>query len=180
MRDVEYAFYNDIRFRDKINHNQTFGPHIIASGYAICARGGHGSLLNKEVGSVLEAEAITKAILPHNPDWIKIIATGGVTDAKNPEEAGTLQLSEEIMRVICDLAHAAGKRVAAHSESNEGALAAIQAGADSIEHGSNFTSEIIDLMIEHHVGLVSTLSAPRTFERLGTQGTGISRYSSRK
>jgi imidazolonepropionase-like amidohydrolase len=52
-------------------------------------------------------------------------------------------------------------KVAAHAHGREGILAAVRAGVDSIEHGSQLDDEGIALMKQHGTYLVPTLYAQR-------------------
>ena len=66
------------------------------------------------------------------------------------------QYSDEELRTIADEAHRAGLKVAAHAHGDDGIRAAIEAGIDSIEHGSLMSDETLDLMIERGTFLVPT------------------------
>jgi imidazolonepropionase-like amidohydrolase len=66
-------------------------------------------------------------------DYIKFMATGARSVlAEDPEPA---QMTLEEMTAIVDEAHRMGRRVAAHAEGIAGTRWAIEAGADTIEHG---------------------------------------------
>jgi imidazolonepropionase-like amidohydrolase len=55
--------------------------------------------------------------------------------------------------------HAAGGRVAVHSQHREGCAAAVAAGADSLEHGMHLASELLDTMARQGTALVPTMVA---------------------
>ena len=67
-------------------------------------------------------------------DVIKFAATGGV----NSNIAGGLnqQMFADEMKAIVDTAHMFGRKVAAHAHGQNGIKAALEAGVDSIEHGT--------------------------------------------
>jgi imidazolonepropionase-like amidohydrolase len=69
-------------------------------------------------------------------------------------------MTREEMEAIVDEAHRMGRRVAAHAEGLHGTRWAIQAGADTIEHGLSLhrAPELLDLMASRGVVLVPTLS----------------------
>jgi imidazolonepropionase-like amidohydrolase len=65
------------------------------------------------------------------------------------------------MRAIVETAHEYGLKVAAHAHGTEGMKRAVEAGVDSIEHGTFMTDEIVALMKQHGTYYVPTLSAGR-------------------
>ncbi len=55
------------------------------------------------------------------------------------------------MQAIVDEAHRLDRKVAAHAIGKDGIMAALRAGADTIEHGDGLDAESIDLLIEKGV-----------------------------
>ncbi len=111
--------------------------------------------------------------LRHESDVIKILSTGGVTDAKRMGEAGRPQMTTEEIAAICDEAHRAGVKVMTHCESTMGIKEALLGGVDSIEHGAPITDDLIELFknnpksLNGHTTLVSTISAALDICELG-------------
>jgi imidazolonepropionase-like amidohydrolase len=173
VRVLGDAFFNDVKLRDEIQAQKIIGPHLLVAGYGLCKPGGHGSIINQYIASVKETESKVNWLLDHHVNWIKLIGSGGVTDAKTPEEAGQQQLSFEIIQKACEIAHQAGIKVAIHSEGNETAFDAIRAGVDSIEHGSDFTDQMIKDMKNKKIGFIATLSAPRAYASHSIKETGL-------
>lgn len=81
-------------------------------------------------------------------DLIKLMITGGVLDAKEKGVPGELKMPPEMVRAVCEKAHADGYLVAAHVESPEGVRVALENGVDSIEHGAKLTDEMVKLFKE--------------------------------
>ena len=54
------------------------------------------------------------------------------------------ELQPESMRVVCDVAHDTGRRVATHCHGGKGVEAALDAGVDTLEHGRFLTDELMD------------------------------------
>ena len=67
--------------------------------------------------SIPEALAQLDAAEAQGVDLIKLMITGGVMDAKEKGVPGEMKMPPEMIRAVCDRAHAAGYRVAAHVES---------------------------------------------------------------
>lgn len=149
----------DTVIRDMIENGEIIGPRIIASNKAISVPGGHmaGSLAY-EARNVQEAKHYVDIIAQDHPDIIKLMITGGVMDAEVIGEPGVLKMPPEYVKVACDRAHELGFQVAAHVESTQGVLVALENGVDSIEHGAKPTEKIIDLMKKNHAYQVSTIS----------------------
>ncbi|MGB6604804.1 MAG: amidohydrolase family protein, partial [Steroidobacteraceae bacterium] len=87
-------------------------------------------------------------------DVIKIAASGGVLSESDPVDVPQLTLEE--MRAIVSEAHTWKRKVAAHCHGDAAARLAIEAGVDSIEHGSFLTEDTLRLMKAKGVYLVPT------------------------
>ncbi len=99
-----------------------------------------------------------RQIAATNPDWIKLMITGGVMDASEEGEPGVLRMPPELVRAACDQAHELGYRVAAHVESPEGVRVALENGVDTIEHGAQPNEEILELFKERGAADICTIS----------------------
>jgi len=96
----------------------------------------------------------TRKQLKAGADFIKIMLTGGLTtDNSDPNASG--YTVEEII-AITNEAHRVGKKVATHCHGGEGADFAIEAGVDSIDHGTNLTRAQLEKMKEKNIDLVVT------------------------
>jgi imidazolonepropionase-like amidohydrolase len=84
------------------------------------------------------------------------MASGGIYG--DAEEPGSPQLTVEEMRAGVEEAHKAGCKVAAHAYSVAAISNALEAGVDSIEHGSFLDIETAERMREGGVYLVPTIS----------------------
>ena len=149
----------DTKIRDRIAKHELLGPRILASNMAVSVEGGHmaGSLAYI-AKSAEEAAHYVDVIAKDHPDWIKLMITGGVLDAKVKGEPGELKMNAELVKAACEAAHRHHLRVAAHVESREGVAVALANGVDTIEHGAEANEEILRLFHERHAALVTTLS----------------------
>ena len=87
---------------------------------------------------------------------IKVAASGGVsTPADGPDDVG-FSLAE--LTAVVETASSRGRKVAAHAIGTQGIANAVDAGVNSIEHGSGLTPDIAALMAERGAFLVPTLT----------------------
>ncbi len=171
----------DTKLRDEIHTGKKIGPRILASNQGISVPGGH------MAGAVaIAAENISDA-LSHmeeakkdRVDFMKLMITGGVMDAKEKGVPGELKMEPEMVRAVCDKAHADGYLVAAHVESPEGVRVALENGVDSIEHGAKLDDHMIQLFKETGAFLCTTISPAlpyALFDRSITNATEIEQYN---
>src|SRR5262249_29458840 len=99
--------------------------------------------------------AKTRDIIKYGADVIKIAATGGVLS--KGDSPGAEQFNDDEIRAIVTEAHRPGRKVAAHAHGAAGIKQAVQAGVDSIEHGSFIDDEAIQMMKQKGTYLVPTL-----------------------
>ena len=85
------------------------------------------------------------------------------------------EMTYEEIAAICEEAHRAGRKVAAHTAGGPGITDAIKAGVDSIEHGHWLTDEQIELMVEQGTIYVPTLLVNTRSVELGPDQRGLSR-----
>ena len=149
----------DSRLRDEIAAGRQDGPRILAANRGISVPCGH------MAGSVAIAARSIDEALAHleqsereGVDLVKLMITGGVLDAKEKGVPGELKMAPEMVKAVCDRAHAAGYVVAAHVESPEGVRVALENGVDSIEHGAEPDDEILRLFRERGAFLCTTIS----------------------
>ena len=149
----------DTRIRDLAAAGKILAPRVLASNMAVSVPGGHmaGSLAY-EAHTAAEAATFVEKIAGDKPDLIKLMITGGVLDAEVVGEPGVLRMPPALVKAACDKAHSLGMLVAAHVESPEGVIVALQNGVDSIEHGAQPTQEMLDLFKERGAFQISTIS----------------------
>ena len=171
----------DTKLRDEILAGKRVGPRILAANEGISVPGGH------MAGSVaVAAHSIDEALaqLEHakceKVDIVKLMITGGVLDAKEKGVPGELKMQPQMVKAVCDKAHAAGYKVAAHVESPEGVKVALENGVDSIEHGAKPDDEMIKLFKDKGAFLCTTI-APAVpyalFDRALTNATEVEQYN---
>ena len=171
----------DTRLRDDIAAGKKPGARILAANEGISVPGGHmaGSVAIA-AGSIEEALQHLEIAKAQKVDLVKLMITGGVLDAKEKGVPGELKMAPEMVKAVCDKAHAMGYKVAAHVESPKGVKVALQNGVDSIEHGAKADEEMIALFKEHNAFLCTTLSPAlpyALFDRSITNASEVEQFN---
>jgi imidazolonepropionase-like amidohydrolase len=171
--------YGQLALRDAIKKELIRGPRIVSAGNFISVTGGHGDAdvlapdqaLPRRTNLADTVDEVSEAVrhdIKYGADWIKLMATGGVSDPIS--DYNVQELSEAQMARAVEVAHRAGKHVMAHAEGTEGIKAAVRAGVDSIEHGTMLDDEGAQLMEQHGTWLVPTLF---TFQHAIEEGLSL-------
>ena len=167
IRNVGAADFEDISLRNAINAGITEGPRMLVSAHGLGSPGGHFDQLSYPPDRVHpegpiqgicsgpeECRQAVRYQMKWGADVIKIAASGGVLSESDPVDVPQLTLEE--MKAIVSEAHAWRRKVAAHCHGDAAARLAIEAGVDSIEHGSFLTEDTLKLMKARGVVLVPT------------------------
>lgn len=144
----------------------TPGPRVVAAGRAIMMTGGHVHCIGREADGIDAVRHAVRAEVKAGATCIKLMASGGVLGPPG-ESPGAVQLTLPELAVAVAEAHRAGRKVAAHAHSVESIVDALDAGADSIEHGSSLDGPTAERMAAGGVHLVPTLSPLRSICRNG-------------
>jgi imidazolonepropionase-like amidohydrolase len=141
------------------------GPRMFCAGRAIGITGGHGAnrrVESRHVAETLEADGAdevrkaTRFVIKMGVDWVKLLITGGIAGIR--ESMGECQMTFEEIKAACDVAHAKGLKVGAHTGSAVAAKLAVSAGLDVVEHGYQLDQEACEMMAERGVYYCPTLS----------------------
>lgn len=146
------------------------GPALYPAGAILSTTGGHGDIHSFPLGWVHdlapecpefrlcdgEAEC-TRAVreqLRRNAKVIKVCASGGVSSEIDDPRHQQFTVCE--LRAMVEVAAMADRVVAAHCHGKAGIMAALEAGAHTIEHGTYLDEEACDAMRETGAILVAT------------------------
>jgi imidazolonepropionase-like amidohydrolase len=177
VRDLGSRFvaskeFVDVALRNAINHGVVPGPRMLVATYGIGATGGHfdstagfrdmlfGHEPDYSEGIADGPDAIRKAVrfeIKNGADVIKAAVSGGVLSLT--DEVDTPQFTPPEIAALVDETHRLRKKVAVHCHGDQAAKDAIEAGVDSIEHGSFLKPETLQLMKTKGTWLVPTLMA---------------------
>jgi len=166
VRDVGSGGFADVSLMKAIDRGFVPGPRMFPAGHTIGITGGHADITGYAPGiaergpeagiadGVDEVIAAVRYQVKHGARVIKTCATAGVLSFEGP--VGAQQYSDEELAALVAEAHRHGLKVAAHAHGATGIKAAVRAGVDSIEHGSELDDEAIALMKQHGTYLVPT------------------------
>jgi imidazolonepropionase-like amidohydrolase len=177
VRDLGSRFvasreFVDVALRNSINKGVIVGPRMLVATKGIGATGGHFDptsgfrdfLFGRESdytdGTANGPDEIRKAVrfeVKNGADVIKGAVSGGVLSLA--DEVDTPQLTPAEMAALVDESHRLRKKVAVHCHGDQAAREAIEAGVDSIEHGSFMKPETLTMMKKKGTFLTPTLMA---------------------
>jgi len=165
IRDLgtEGAGYADVDLKKAINRGVIPGPRLFVSTLAINTTGHYPLSENTyawelqlpkglaEITGADEARKTVREQIAHGADWIKIYADRGYTKQADGSYRSLPNFTTEEIMAIGDETLRSRRKLAAHAVTRDGILAAINAGASSIEHGFGMDDECIQLMVKKNV-----------------------------
>jgi len=161
------------------------GARVVASGF-VGMTAGHGDMfcppgidrrLWKTADGPTACRQLVREYARDGVDFIKLCTSGGVLSIG--DRPHWRNYSSEETAAIVDEAHALRMRVAAHAHTAAGIRQALEAGVDTIEHGSYLTHELAALMAQQGTWLCPTLTLS-TFIVESGESRGIPRDSLEK
>ena len=143
-----YVLGADTALRDQITAGKALGPRMQASGPYLTIPHGGGDLYIPDFKEPADNERFhagvardpegfrerAEFLVDNGSDLLKVIASGAVLAFGGVP--GEPEMTREDIAAVVDIAHAVGKKVAAHAHGAESIRTAIAAGVDTIEHAS--------------------------------------------
>ena len=176
LRDVESegAMYTDVDVKRAIDGGIVPGPRLWVStrGLSIAGRYGPDDYsweldLFKGLQMVSGSDECLRAVreqVANGADWIKIYADWRPLQITDDGKISALpNFTQQELEVMVGETHRLGRKVAVHAMGQEGIKAALDARADSIEHGSGFTEELMAQAKKQGTYWCPTLSACEYF-----------------
>ena len=163
-RDVGSRFGISIRIAQETASGGIPGPRILAAGEWLQFPGTWPPGLTRHIETPEELLIAIREMIDKGAALIKVGATG-----LGPKGEQFASLGPEALEVAVRAAHGAGLKIAAHCVGFEGTHQAVEAGVDSIEHGSHLKEETARLMAEKGIYLVPTMSSMDARERFAKQ-----------
>jgi imidazolonepropionase-like amidohydrolase len=121
IRDLGASGGVDIAIRDSVNKGVMIGPRMFVAGQGLSKR---------PTTDTTAIKAMIKAQVDAGADWIKMYGSTGTY----ANVTGRQTFTNEEMKVAARVAHEHKKPIAIHSNGDSGGVAAMRAGANSVEH----------------------------------------------
>ena len=171
IRDLgtEGAGFADVDVKKAINKGVITGPRMQVATLAMNTTGHYPLKASdydwelkfpKGVIEITGADEARKAVrqqIEQGADWIKIYADRGYYKLADGSFRSLPNFTNEEINAIGDETIKSRKKLAAHAMTRDGIIAAINAGAVSIEHGSGMDEECMKLMADKGVYWCPTL-----------------------
>lgn len=139
-------------------------PRIIHADEALCFTGGHDWEHSNEVNGPWNIRAAIRDAVKRGADWIKIMAS---------HRTDTPEYTQEELDAAVHESHRLGKKIAVHAGTQPSIQMCIDAGFDTIEHGTYLTVKQAGQMAEKGIVWVPTIVAyTSTYERIAESMQG--------
>ncbi|HEY8370636.1 MAG TPA: amidohydrolase family protein [Thermodesulfobacteriota bacterium] len=155
LRDMGEKNHVDLLARRAIAEGLFPGPRLLVAGRSMTMTGGTQSWFEgTEVDGPEEIRKHVRREVKAGVDVLKMFATGSAATLRVDMQLPCFTKAE--MTVAAEEAHRAGRRLGVHAHSPIAARWAVEAGADTIEHGVFLDEEVLALMAERRVPLILT------------------------
>lgn len=161
VRSASVKAYQDVALQALVEMGALAGPEVVASGVYITPDLGDTILADPRLaalsGGVNTDEALRLLVRINADRGVKAIKTRGTQRAGLPDTDPRQQVyTERQLRVVVEEAAQHGLPVLVHAHGDEGARAAVLAGARSIEHGTYLSDDTLRLMQQRGTWFVPT------------------------
>ncbi len=128
--------------------------------FAIHKEGKYGGIVGRSYSDYKSFHKRVLEACAEGADFIKIMTTG-IMDFRNQGNVTGTPLDAEEVKELVHIAHEEGFAVMSHTNGVYGVRAAVEAGADSVEHGNYLDEETISMLAGSHTVWVPTLVTVR-------------------
>jgi imidazolonepropionase-like amidohydrolase len=161
VRSASVTSFQDVALRELVKNGKLVGPEFLAAGIYITPNLGDTVLADPRLVALADGvntDEELRLLVNINVDrGVDVIKTRGTQRAGLPDTDPRQQVyTERQLRVVVDAAARHGLPVLVHAHGDEGARAAVLAGARSIEHGTYLSDETLQLMQERGTWFVPT------------------------
>nr|MCU0618676.1 amidohydrolase family protein [Gemmatimonadaceae bacterium] len=161
VRSANTPHYEDVGLRALVRRGVLAGPEMLAAGVFVTPYLGETALadprLAEYAGAVLTPAQLRGVVRINLDRGVDVIKTRATERAGLPEQDPRKQVYDEAqLTAIVEEAATRGVPVLVHAHGDEGAYAAVRAGARSIEHGTFLSDSTLALMKARGTFLVPT------------------------
>lgn len=163
VRDCGDAWGVSIAARDLAAE---YGITYLTPAFALHKQGHYGSIVGRAFATLKDYATLVEEAASEGAHFIKIMTTGIMDFTRYGELSLGETLSAAEVREMVHIAHEQGFAVAAHANGAQAVLDALEAGADSIEHGNSINDEGLQALLATGAVLVPTANV--SLEHLGS------------
>jgi len=161
VRSASTDAFQDVGLQALVADGQLPGPEVVPAGVYITPDLGDTILADPRLAALKDgvwSDDDLRLVVNVNADrGARVIKTRGTQRAGLPDTDPRQQVyTEHQLRIVVDEAARRGLSVMVHAHGDEGARAAVLAGARSIDHGTYLSDETLRLMKERGTWLVPT------------------------
>lgn len=177
VRDLGATGSLSIPLAAAIEVGEVPGPRVLAAGRAVAMTGGHAHYIAVEADGADRVRGAVREEIKRGATAIKFMASGGIYD--RTAEIHDPQLTPEELAAGVEETHKAGLVAAAHAYTPNVINSALDAGIDTVEHGSFLDEPTARRMKEEGRWWVPTMMAADLIVRRAVE-TGTPDYMRRK
>lgn len=161
VRSSSTSHYQDVGLRELVKAGTLAGPDMLAAGVFVTPYLGETATADPRLAAlgdaVLTPAQLREVVRINASRGVDVIKTRGTERAGLEEQDPRKQVYDtEQLRAIVEEAAVHGLKVQVHAHGDEGAYAAVLAGAHSIEHGTYLSDSTLALMKQRGTYLVPT------------------------
>jgi len=161
IRSASVSAYQDVALRELVRSGKLAGPEVLAAGVFVTPELGRSALADPRLAELFDGvnsdEDLRRLVNINIDRGVDVIKTRGTQRAGLPDTDPRQQVyTERQLRVVVEEAAKRDIPVLVHAHGDEGARAAVLAGARSIEHGTYMSRATLQLMKERGTWFVPT------------------------
>ena len=161
VRTASVSAFQDVALRELVRSGKLAGPDVLAAGIFVTPDLGRSALADPRLAELFDGvntdEELRRLVNINADRGVDVIKTRGTQRAGLPDTDPRQQVyTERQLRLIVEEAAKHDLPVLAHAHGDEGARAAVLAGARSIEHGTYLSTETLQLMKDRGTWFVPT------------------------
>jgi len=162
IRSAGVPAFQDVGLREMVRAGALPGPDVVAAGVYVTPDLEDSIMADPRLAQLFEgvtSEEALRLVVRVNADrGVDVIKTRGTERAGRSDTDPRQQVyTRQQLAIVVDEAARHGLAVQVHAHGDEGARAAVEAGARSIEHGTYLSEDTLQLMREKGVWFVPTL-----------------------
>lgn len=144
-----------------------YGIEYRQPSFAMHRKGRYGGIVGYAFSDYAEFRMMLQMAIALGADFIKIMVSG-ILDFNETEKMSCEPLPPEEIRTLVDMVHDKGLAVMLHINESRAILPAIEAGADSLEHGYFMDDECLAALAEHRDSTVWVPSIAPVGNQIGS------------